>query len=116
MFLYINFVEHAVMTFARDIGFHFHSDVPGQHRQKQPFLFIQNTLNVCARERFQIQFMSTYLLLINFLCGQPRLDALSGFQKRLSLCHFVGVMHHDTGHVRARQQEQINETLKCEIR
>lgn len=45
-----------------------------------------------------------YLLLINFLRSQSSLNTLPSFQEGLSLCHFVGVMHHYTGNVCARQQ------------
>lgn len=31
VFLNINFVEHAVVTFARDVGLHFHSYVSGKY-------------------------------------------------------------------------------------
>jgi len=100
-------VEHAVVTFARDVGFHFHGDMPGQYRQKQPLLFISDTFNDgrTRQNEVKLNLFPPYLLLINFLRSQSRLDALSGFQKRLSLRHFVGIMHHDTGHVCARQQE-----------
>lgn len=119
VFLYINFVEHAIVTFASNVGLHLHRDVPRKHRQKQPLLHRKIFWHVYTpkygeKKKKKTNFfpLRTYLLLIDFLRGKSRLDTLPGFQKRLSLRHLVRVMHHHAGHVRARQQQQINATLK----